>query len=777
MLGVNILGNGSPTSKLMSVPSTKTTTTTITTDSTVAGLLSLRDGTPEMIAIAIKKPIATQFDYAVVLSILANSYPTYTVTATMALDRLLRVELQTLPLATNVVAWEHLETTVKLINAEFGVSSTSFATYVKTFAAVTAKVKVDNAIWKDVIMHLCAFAQFSNSRDTLKEVLDSWTAYLETAQKTLKFPTATTSNASVVNSLMSLTTYLLKRSLSSRSSLSLPSLKNALSKYTYTTYHNSNVMKLWCMDALCQGAYDEARATFKTFLDYTRDHATKHGGCYDDVVDVLQTYVYVLQELIQYANEETVGEVREWYADAMGLAECIQSAAGGKVGEYTSALRKMLVDVYWGFAKIAEGLLEFEYDAFSAIDTVVIPLNQCVDMMSGIELGKSHGEYIATIWYKHSFYMHKSGQHGIAMSSCKAAIKAAPNDIKYLNYYVKLLSGDEDRVDEALTVSQQIVESLKVDGGVTMNSHKWKKDAVEAHLIFLTLLGDAAIEALPAFFAFVNTVFGESTTTDTKQLAEKKVIRTTNGHAQVNGNGNGMRHEGHERQEEACAPCGPSPSSQEGRVKRLLHIHTRKPSTASSAITSATTSARVGESKSTVKSKSKTKTKTASSTDSALQQHLWLSLSRVLETCGDLAGALECVSEAERFAINDVSASVAVKARRGCVLHAMGDPAGAALLRGAVESAFDSGLSGRPEMGVCEAVVGALQCRGLASSSSSSSLLAVGSSVVRALLRSVFWGDCAALRILEREVEEEEEKGEEEDAELSGWHGLLVLEQ
>jgi tetratricopeptide (TPR) repeat protein len=644
---------------------------------------------------------------------------------------------------------------------------------------VTAKVKVENAIWKDVIMHLCAFAQFSNTGETskaLKEVLDSWTAYLETAQKTLKFPTATTSNASVVNSLMSLTTHLLKRSLSSKSTststASLPSLKNALSKYTYTTYHNSNVMKLWCMDALCQGAYDEARATFKTFLDYTRDHATKHGGCYDDVVDVLQTYVYVVQELIQHVGEETVGEVREWYADAVGLAECIQSAAGGKVEEYTSALRNMLVDVYWGFAKIAEGLLEFEYDAFSAIDTVVIPLNQCVNMMSGIELGKSHGEYTATIWYKHSFYMHKSGQHSIAMSSCKAAIKAAPNDIKYLNYYVKLLSGDEDRVDEALTVSQQIVESLKVDG-VTMNSHKWKKDAVEAHLIFLTLLGDAAIEALPAFFAFVNTVFGESTTTDTKHLAEKKVARTTNGHTQVNGNV--MRHEGHERQEEACAPCGPSPSSQDGRVKRLLHIHTRKPSTASSA----TTSARVSESKSNVKTKTKFKTKfkSTSTTDSALQQHLWLSLSRVLETCGDLAGALECVSEAERFAIDGVSASasVAVKARRGCVLHAMGDPVGAALLRGAVESAFDSGLSGRPEMGVCEAVVGALQCRGSSSSSSSSSL-AVGSSVVRALLRSVFWGDCAALRILKREVEEEEEQ-EEEDAELSGWHGLLVLEQ
>ena len=216
------------------------------------------------------------------------------------------------------------------------------------------------------------------------------------------------------------------------------------------------------------------------------------------------------------------------------------------------------------------------------------------------------------------------------------------------------------------------------------------------------------------------------------------------------------------------------------RQETASHIHTRKSSTASSAITSATTSARVGESKSTVKSKSKTKTKSASSTDSALQQHLWLSLSRVLETCGDLAGALECVSEAERFTTASVSSSVAVKARRGCVLHAMGDPAGAALLRGAVESAFDSGLSGRPEMGVCEAVVGALQCRGLASpSSSSSSLLAVGSSVVRALLRSVFWGDCAALRILEREVEEQEEEGEEEeeDAELSGWHGLLVLEQ
>lgn len=688
-------------------------------DSTLAVMKKIKEGDKELIMSWMKtKVITNQFDYAILVSLLSRyqqqNHDDAIITNELVMNKLSSVELRSLPSFSNIMAWDALDN----ISTFFSETTFKLCTDMESFTSTFNQLDKHDGNFTKTLYFYFAFNHFKTAPSILEAVSSNFRSFLDSSQKQLKFPTANQTNEKEIDPLVKLAVYLVQDS-TLRTYLDLYRITN---KYIYVTYQNVRIMKLWCVNSIGLGLLEEAKATFRTYLNYVADYKMKNNEEYYDIMDVIQTYIQVLESLSSNmkSNEEYT-ELKKWFREVQDIMEIFRAVIGNDIAVFNDPLRAILANAYSSLAKIYENFLRMESSPFLKINDLLVIAGHAVETLSrqNTEL-KLDPSKISDIYYTYSFYLHKSGNHEQALKYSKHAMKYSPDNIKYINYYVKLLSNDEENFDNSLLISQQVIENL-TELISTEDCLKWsarkKRHALEAYLIFLTLLGDAAIDALAPFFAFVNKLFGNQHSVNNGTVEG----RNTNTKNTSNSRG-GNRTATGGAADDGCAPCTPNstaslssnPSMKEKKLKALLnplklrsHDHQ---DIDGAALKSAASPKKLGQTlrkslqvnrlnHSNSKRELGQKTNGVSKTTNygsltpkevTLLRTMWLTLSRIFQSVGDVETALQCVDEADSYSIPSMMLSTknsrnknaanyhedvteeqihraAIEARRGCI--------------------------------------------------------------------------------------------------------------
>lgn len=646
------------------------------------------------------KKISSEFDFAILLYLLScrqkesNNDNTDSINS-FVFKTIASVNMKALPSFSNIMAWDSLDD----ISLFFSQTSFSPCTTLETFTSKFNQLYGKHeSIFSKVLYFYFAFNHFKNFPDQLESICSAFESFFDACQKQLKFPTANETNEKAINSLVKLAIYLtqdttIKKHLD---------IYHATSKYIYVTYHNIGIMKLWCVNSLNLRSLEETRATFKTYLNYVADYKIKNNGEYYDIVDVIQTYVLVLEYLSsKMTTTEEYRELKIWFNEVLEIMDVFNTVVGTKVEVFKNSLRALIATTYFSFASIYENFLNMEVKPFDQIDKIcefLAVTTRTLDHRSN-EL-KLDGTELSFIYYVYSFYLHKSRNNNEAIKYAKHAMRHSPDNIKYINYYIKLLSGDEDNLEAALSISQQVIEllhqSVSKDDPIKWSVDR-KHDALEAYLIFLTLLGESAIDVLAPFFGFVNKIFGnQHSLEDVKNKSlESKSKNLSNRNLKNKKN----------EADDACSPCVPNSSSssstnsqptKERKLRSLLHIRGRNHEHQSSN----NNSNRLGNSirrslqinrSNPNKDHNKQCTKVSGSAanygsltprEVSSLRMMWLALSRLFQAAGDIETSLQCVEEADEYSVASMMLSsksekkitieeqihkCAIQSRRGCI--------------------------------------------------------------------------------------------------------------
>lgn len=683
-------------------------------DSTVAIVKKIDDGDVSMMHSWMEgKPITSQLDYAILLLVLSNYQNDHLGKNDLEninvdiLNTLASVDLKALPKFSNILGWDKLDNISKCLSKTTFQNCSSMESFSKVFKSI---VKSQTS-FTSILYFYFAFNHLKSDGGELEKVSEQVKVFFEEEFKQLKFPTASQTNSREIDRLMDLAIYLT----ADRELNAYLDTHKTINKFIYVSYQNVKVMKLWCINSLNLGLYDKSRSTFRTYLNYIEDFKMKNNGEYQDCVDVIHTYIFVLEKLS--CNIETFtqyNELKKWFAEVDGILNTFTGVTGTNTSVYLNCLRGEMARIYYSFAIIEENFLTMEFDAFSKIGNVINFLEKSVDALNckddTLKISKAE---ISEIHHKYSYYLHKSGEHKLALQHARRSMKNSPDKIKYINFYIKLLSGDEENNDTMLVILQQVIENLHSsvsgDENAKCRTIEWKRDALEAYLLFLTLLRDSAIDALAPFFGFVNTLF-EDQPQDLNELREtgdrskvaKRNVKTGATDSSV-GDGDG------------CSPCTPShipisssiatsSGSKERKLKSLLKPLKLKPSASNStgkenalmpimsntslgsrrqlgqSIRKSLQVNRLGSTKSKVAGHPATAQPSKGSSLTPLEAELlyvmWLTLSRIFQANGDNPTALQCVTEAENYVSHDPSNrnrnEIGILARKGSVLSCSG---------------------------------------------------------------------------------------------------------
>lgn len=687
-------------------------------DSTLAVMKKIDDGDKELIESWMKaKTISNQFDYAVLMYLLTRyqqqSHEDANVTNGSVLKKLASVDLKSLPSSSNIMAWDALN------EISLFLSETSFKTCsnIESFTNIFSQLLKGDDNFTKILYFYFAFNHFKNSPTMLEAVSANFKSFLDSLQKQVKFPTANQTNQQGLDPFLKLAIYLMQNN-SLRTYLDIYKITN---KFIYVTYQDVRIMKLWCLNSLHLGLLDEAKATFRTYLNYVADYKMKNNGEYYDIMDVIQTYIQVLQSLsFSMTSNEEYNVLKTWFDELQDIMKIFTAVIGDDVKVFKNPLRVVLADAYFSLGKIFENFLKMEPSPVNKIDEIVQIFGKSVDSLSRPNKDlKMSSSKLSEIYYTYSFYLHKSSKHDLASKYAKCSMKFSPDNVKYINYYVKLLSNDEENFDNSLLISQQVIQNL-TESISNEDCLKWsvkrKSHALEAYLIFLTLLGDAAIDALPPFFAFVNKLFGDqhsvsSGTIDSRNTTKSPAISRGGNKVTLNGSA-----------DDGCAPCTPNSSASlsinhiagEKKLRSILNplkLRSRDhKNTDGAALRPTTSPKKLGQ---TIR-KSLQVNKLSHSNNGREQEQngdainkttnygsltpreitllrtMWLTLSRIFQSVADLETALQCVEEADGYSIPSMILSTkssrskntanfqddvteeqihraAIAARRGCV--------------------------------------------------------------------------------------------------------------
>lgn len=646
------------------------------------------------------KKISNEFDFAILLYLLScrqkeNNNDNIDNINSFVFKTIASVNMKALPSFSNIMAWDSLDDISLFFSQTSFSSCTTLETFTSKFNQLYGK---HESVFSKVLYFYFACNHFKNSSDQLELVCSAFESFFEACQKQLKFPTANETNAKSINSLVQLAIYLAQDSTMKKHL----DIYHSTSKYIYVTYHNIRIMKLWCVNTLNLRTLEETRATFRTYLNYVADYKVKNNGEYYDIVDVIQTYVLVLEHLSsKMTTIEEYRELKVWFNEVLKIMDVFNAVVGTKVGVFKNSLRTIIATTYFSFASIYENFLNMEVKPFNQIDKIcgfLAVTAQTLDHRSS-ELKLDDTE-VSFIYYVYSFYLHKSRKNDDAIKYAKHAMRHSPDNIKYINYYVKLLSGNEDNLETALSISQQVIELLHQSIN-TEDPIKWsvdrKRDALEAYLIFLTLLGESAIDVLAPFFGFVNKVFGN------QQTLEDVRNKNLNSKSKTSSNRNTKNR--NNESDEICSPCVPNSSSststnsqpvKERRLRSLLHIRRRNHEQSNSNNNSnrlgnsIRKSLQINRSNST-KSHDKHTTNVSRSAanygsltpkEVSSLRMMWLTLSRLFQAAGDIETSLQCVDEADEYSVAAMMLSsknekkinkeeqihkCAIQSRRGCI--------------------------------------------------------------------------------------------------------------
>lgn len=815
-------------------------------DSTLAILKKLELGDIELTnSWLMTKTITNEFDYAILMHLLSryqqeNNTDNTDTTNSFVLNKIISIDISALPSFSNLLAWDSFDDISLYLSRTSFASCNTIELFSSKFSLLSGKSDQSDksdVLFRKVLFFYFAFNHFKQKSELLEALCVKFESFLESCQKQLNFPTANQTNENQIDPLIKLAIYLTQDT----SSNAYLDFYQVINKYIYVTYQNVRIMKLWCISSLNIRSLDETRATFRTYLNYVADYKVKNNGEYYDIVDVIKTYTSILEYLSTHMTiTQEYNELKKWFDEVLEIMNTFNAVIGTNLTVYKNPLREMVADTYFTLASIYENFLSMEIKPFDKISEIVTFLKKSADTLDhrSNEL-KLKSNQISFIYYVHSFYLHKSGISNEALKYAKHAMKHSPDNIKYINYYVKLLSGNEEDLDTAILISQQVIENLH-DSVKTEDPIKWtiwkKRDALEAYLIFLTLLGEFAVDALAPFFGFVNRVFGnENSLNNSKDgKAEGKVKTASNIRLGKNKNN---------ELDEGCSPCAPNsintvssvPNSNRGKLRSLLHLKKKDEIPIFNGNNKIGGSIRRSLQVNRLNHRDQTKKPTQSSKQAAdygsltpnevsALRMMWLTLSRIFQVAGDIDTALQCVDEASSYSVSSMMLSTknsknerieekihtcAIQARKGCIYANSDDLAtrqkGKLCLLEAIGIIESLGgirkWSNHESVCAAEAIVGftqlCLKCLNDETESKNHEDYLVGLSRCRKhlelVLESVNWGDDARCWLLLGDVYERKNmlghdsnivatppgKLEEECVMrgVHGWHGLQILQQ
>lgn len=651
------------------------TNTGITDDSTISILSKLKEGDKEFTKTWLKsKTIQSQSDYAILVLVLVSqlSKPQDSEgadeTNKMILDKLCSIELKSLPTISNIVAWNGLDDISKHFSETSFKSCTTLDSFTDKFKHLTED---SSSSMSNILYFYFGFNHFKYSPNELEKNSLKLKTFLDSSQKQCKFPTATQSNSKEVDQLMILAIYL-----TSNSDLFKDlDLYQTINRYIYVTYQNVRVMKMWCVNSINLGFPNEIRSTFKTYLNYVSDYKIKNNGEYYDLLDVIHTYVSVLEKLsLSIPTIADYNELQCWFKEVEELMQTFMHIVGDSHVFHLEPLKEMLASTYFSFSMILENFLKMEVIPINKTDEIIKYLGKSIDSLNNTDKSLKLGSLkVSMMYYKYSFYLHKSNNNVLAIANAKHAIKHSPDNVKYINYYVKLLSGEEGNLDNILLILQQVIEKLH-ESSIDEESYKWsfenKRDALESYLLFLTLLGSSAIDALAPFFGFVNKIFENQ---HDLSNALTSTSEKTRGNITNNVRSNKIRESN--INDEACAPCAPnSKTVKERKIRHVLNPLKHISATSNSASVSESSSKKIGHSirkslevkrlghkvqnpnmmKTNNIVKNSTKTESLTVKEIILLRNMWLTISKIFQGLDDNQTALECVEEANKYSAADM---------------------------------------------------------------------------------------------------------------------------
>lgn len=591
-----------------------------TTFVTLQGIASIDETTLNTWFTAI---VQNQYQYTLVVIAMDKMLESGAITATQAIERLVSIELFNLPAFSNLLAWQYLKSVIRrLSNVEFNAITTF-----KSFESSWGKVKSSNGMISKVFLYLSAFFHFQSNTVELKELIKSLNEYSLDYSNTLEFPKAETSNNELINPLMNLLIYLWRK----------PNVKfnvaKSLTRCLQTTYHNSRVVKLSCLNAIKLNHPKECMSTFKTYINYINDYKVKHKGVYDDLVDTISLYTVVLEYLSKHIKtHDDFKEVSEFEAQLKHLmCDYLIYFVGDVSAYYIPELQNYLNFVYTTLGVINENCIPFSSKAIdqSIDDMICLTTKAIKSVHDNPTVDKKR---LAFNFYKNSYYLHKSGDDDGAIKRIKRAVVNDPDDVSYLTFLIKLYSGDEETHSMAIELAADVLTNALLLPNKTL---KVKNDITELYLIYLTLLQSDAVDHLAGMFGALNELFNDQF----KELkvnpnpVKAKVPKPT-------GDANADR----------CSPCEPTKSR-----KFKFSSGSLSNKKASSGKTVPATVAPAA-------------TNGALTLEMVYIQKIWLNISRLLQGLDSAEGAMDALEAAEGILRNGET-----EARRGCLLLGQGD--------------------------------------------------------------------------------------------------------
>lgn len=576
--------------------------------------------------------VQDQYNYATTVIAMDKLLELGEITGEQAIERLILIETNNLPAFSNLSAWQYLKAVMKKL-------STGVFKGVSTFGEFQSKFSKLNSsnVMNKVFLYLCGYFHFQsiNSPLEIKELVKSLTEFCYTYSKGLEFPKAETSNNELINPLLNLLIYLWRK----------PNVRFEIGKYivkyVQSTYHNSRVAKILCLNSIKLNHPKECLAAFKTYINYIDDYKVKHKGVYDDLIATISLYAVVLEYLSRHMK--TYDDYKEIHGFSIKLKDLILEFLIYFVGDdsryYISELQNYLNFIYSTVATIYENCIPFSDKSIEeSVDEMVRITTKAIKSISKNQ--NVNKKRLAYNFYKNSYYLHKSGDDEGAIKRIKRALVNDPDNVSYLSFLVKLYSGDEETYSMAVELAADVLENALLLPE-RRNSLKVKNDIIELYLIYLTLLKFEAVDHLGGLFGVLNELFDNQF----KQLKTKQhLVRPKQQQQQRQTNTIG------DYNEDGCSPCEPT------KTRRLFGSNSIRKSTSS-------------------KRPASTPTATTTSTSNLIVtlemrsiQKIWLNISRLLQGLDSLEGALDAVDAAEAIYANGEC-----NARRGCVLLAMGE--------------------------------------------------------------------------------------------------------
>ncbi|GMM29804.1 hypothetical protein DAMA08_025490 [Martiniozyma asiatica (nom. inval.)] len=591
-------------------------------DSTFKVLSKLQSGDLDTLHSCYSKTVQNEFGYSITLVALFGRLELDPNSGPLVLKRLVDIELENLPLFSNMLAWNYLE---KII---FNLSNTMFKQITSWDQLRESYYKSganERSILFSIFLYWIGFELFKNNRKELKHVASNLCDYFNKYGSAIHFPKANVVNKDI-NPLANLLIYLFRNEKYSP----LLDISKGIKQLIQVTYQNSKIMKLWCLSAIRKQNLNECKTTFKTYLNYMDDYKVKHKGSYHDLFDFVNLHLDVLNFAItDVRTREQYSELDTWFNQLNEVInENLISIVGDDPSIYSDTLKVFLSHYYDQMGQIYETLMP--YSTLASIEKIKKLVVYCQESVKFIKNTGDVDPDIASYYhYRLAFYQHKLGENQSAKKTLSSALKISENSLHCVSLYAKLNTSSEKFLPGACKILSDMVDLVKED---------IEKGDRELKLIEKDILLDMYLTTMYLSGMDPNEKKKKS------EIKEKLTTRTI-----VIGDDSNN-----------CAPCTPPIRESKNSLLRKITGGSQKPPRSYHHISTSNSVAindRVIEKES----------------EARIVHKTLLELSRVLQEVGYWEDSVAAVKNAQKFRPDSLLAQAAREARMGCLFTEMGD--------------------------------------------------------------------------------------------------------